>query len=73
MKPQKVHQDRIYCELTTLQVTSEELTTLTNESVKQNIIKLKCKQRAKAHPTEDTDNETVFNTLAAPSPNLQRK
>ena len=56
-----------------LQLTSEELTTLANESAERNITMLKCKQRAKAHRTDASDTESAFNTSAAPSPNLLRK
>ena len=57
-----------------LQLTGEELmTTLANESAERNITMLKCKQRAKAHRTDASDTESVFNTSAAPSPNLLRK
>ena len=56
-----------------LQLTSEELTILANESAERDITMLKCKQRAKTHRTDASDTESVFNTLAAPSPNLLRK
>ena len=56
-----------------LQLTSEQLTTLANESAERNITMLKCKQRAKAHRTDASHTESAFNTSAAPSPNLLRK
>ena len=56
-----------------LQLTSEELTTLAKESAERNITMLKWKQRANAHRTDASDTESVFNTSAAPFPNLLRK
>ena len=56
-----------------LQLTGEELTTLANESAERNITMLKCKQRAKAHRTDGSDTESIFNTSAAPSPNPLKK
>ena len=65
--------DRSCNELMKLQLTSEELTTLANESAEGNITMLKCKQRAKANRLDASDIESAFNTSAAPSPNLLRK
>ena len=73
LKSQKEQLDRSCNELMKLQLKSEELTTLANESAERNITMLKCKQRAKAHRTDASDTETAFNTSAAPSPNLLRK
>ena len=49
LRSQKEQLDRSCSELMKLQLTSEELTTLANESAERNITMLKCKQRAKAH------------------------
>ena len=65
--------DRSCNELIKLQLISEELTTLANESAEGNITMLKCKQRAKAHRLDASDIESAFKTSAAPSPNLLRK
>ena len=73
LRSQKEQLDRSCSELMKLQLTSEELTTLANESAERNITMLKCKQRAKAHRTDASDTESAFNTSAAPSPNLLRK
>ena len=73
LRSQKEQLDRICKELMKLQLTNEELTTLSNESSERNITMLKCKQRAKAHRTDAIDTESAFNTSAAPSPNLLRK
>ena len=73
LRSQKEQLDRSCNELMKLQLTSEELTALANESAERNITMLKCKQRAKAHRTGASDTESVFNTSAAPSPNLLRK
>ena len=56
-----------------LQLTSEELKALANESAERNITMLKCKQRAKVHRTDASDTESTLNTSAAPSTNLLRK
>ena len=56
-----------------LQLTSEEFTTLANESAEKNITMLKCEQRSKAHRTDASDTESALNTSAAPSLNLLRK
>ena len=65
--------DKNCSELMKLQQTSEELTTLANESAERNKTMLKCKHRAKAHRTDASDTECAFNTSAAPSPILLRK
>ena len=53
LRSQKEQLDRSCSELMKLQLTSEELTTLANESAERNITMLKCKQRAKAHRTQN--------------------
>ena len=73
LRSQKEQLDRSCNELMKLQLTSEELTTLANESTERNITMMKCKQRAKAHRADAGDNESAFNTSAAPSPNPLRK
>ena len=73
LRSQKEQLDISCSELMKLQLTSEELTTLANESAERNITMLKCKQRAKAHRTDASDTESAFNTSAAPPPNLLRK
>ena len=68
-----------------LQLKTDELTTLANESAERNITMLKCKQRAEIHRREAYDTESAFPvnhthlqsipliTSAALSPNLLRK
>ena len=73
LRSQKEQLDRSCSKLMKLQLTSEELTTLANESAERNITMLKCNQRAKAHRTVASDTESAFNTSAAPSPNLLKK
>ena len=73
LRSQKEQLERSCNEIMKLQLTSEELTTLANESAERNITMLKCKQRAKAHRTDAKDTEPNFNTSAALSPNLLRK
>ena len=73
LRSQKEQLDRNCSKLMKLQLTNEELTTLANESAERNITMPKCKQRAKAHRTDGSDTQSVFNTSAAPSPNLLRK
>ena len=73
LRSQKEQLDRSCNELMKLQLSSEELTTLANESAERNTTMLKCKQRAKAHRTDASDTESAFNTSAAPSLNLLRK
>ena len=73
LRSQKEQLDRSCSDLKKLQLTSEELTTLANESAERNITMLKCKQRTKAHRTDASDTESAFNTSAAPSPILLSK
>ena len=73
LRSQKKQWDKSCNELMKLQLTSEELTTLANESAERNITILKCKQRAKSHRTHASDTESAFSKSAAPSPNLMRK
>ena len=73
LRSQKEQLDRSCSELMKQKLTSEELTTLANESTEKNINLLKCKQRAKAQRADASDTESVFNTSAAPSPILLRK
>ena len=56
-----------------VQLTSEELTKLANESAEGNIVMLKCNQRAEGPKKDASDTESGLNTSTAPSPNLQRR
>ena len=73
LRSQKEQLDRSCNELMKLQLTSEELKALANESAERNITMLKCKPRAKIHSKDASDSKSAFNTSAAPSPNLLRK